>query len=68
MTWRQLKKYIDSQKKDFLDEPVKLFDFETREEHIADVTELHNGDDGWVPYISINSEVYNGEVKEASVD
>lgn len=68
MTWRELKKYIDSQNKDFLDESVKLFDFGTGEEYKADVTELHNGDDGWVPYISINSEVYDGEVEKASVN
>lgn len=68
MTWRELKSYINSQEKSFLDETVKLFDFNTREEYEADVTELHNGDEGWVPYISINTEVENGKTEETSIN
>lgn len=68
MTWSELKKYIESQEEYFLEQPVKLYDFNTGEEFFADVTELHNGNDGWIPYISINTEVNNGKTKETSID
>ena len=68
MTWRELKKYIDDQDKLFLEQSVKLYDFATGDEFFADVTELHNGNDGWIPYISINTEVENGKTQETSVD
>jgi hypothetical protein len=68
MTWSELKQYIDSQDKSFLEQPVKLYDFSNGEEFFADVTELLNGNDGWTPYISINTEENNGETQETSID
>lgn len=68
MTWRELKQYIESQEEYFLEQPVKLYDFSSGDEFDADVTELHNGNDGWIPYISINEEVENGKTKETSID
>jgi hypothetical protein len=68
MTWRELKQYIESQEEYFLEQPVKLYDFCSGDEFDVDVTELQCGNDGWTPYISINSEVENGKTKETSVD
>jgi hypothetical protein len=67
MTWNELKKYIESQEEYFLEQPVKLYDFNTGEEFFTDVTELH-GNDGWIPYISINTEVKDGKTQETSID
>jgi|688.fasta_scaffold574988_3 hypothetical protein len=67
MTWNELKKYIEAQEEYFLDQPVKLYDFETGDEFFADVTELH-GNDGWIPYISINTEVKDGKAQETGID
>lgn len=68
MTWRELKKYIEAQDKQFLETQVRLYDFFSGDEYFADVTELHHGDDGWIPYISINTEVKDGKIEETSVD
>lgn len=68
MTWKELKKYIESQDKYFLEQQVKLYDFLSGDEYLADVTELHHGHDGWIPYLSINTEVNNGKIEETSID
>lgn len=58
ITWRDLKSYIDSQDKDFLNNEVRIYDFHDGEEYDAGVTELLFGEEekgeGWVPYLTIN--------------
>ena len=81
MTWRELKQYIDQQKKllgdEFLDSDINVYDFVDGSEYKANVTELLFGEDeeetGWVPFITINQEEFDNEntkseAEEASFD
>jgi hypothetical protein len=45
----------------FLDTEVLLYDFNTGDEYVIDVTELMLN--GWTPYLSINNEEINNEAK-----
>lgn len=75
MTWQELKKYISDLDESFLDSQVKLYDYNTGDEHEVDVTELlitecneDDENDGWVPYLSINEKELENETKEASLN
>ena len=75
MTWKQLKNYIETQSKNnenFLNKTVRVYDYEDGEEHSADIMEFldtkeNDMETGWVPYLTINDEVNNGEIKETSI-
>lgn len=80
MTWRELKNFINKtarKRKDFLDNNVNLFDFESGDEHEVNITELLCGEDesddssNWIPYLSINDikELENEtEAKETGIN
>lgn len=77
MTWRELKNFINKQarqSKEFLDEPVNVYNYLTGEQYEADIAELlRDADDegsGWEPFIAINEKELDNEnkSKEASVD
>jgi hypothetical protein len=78
MTWRELKNIINKkarENKSFLDETVKLFDYEDGEEYDCNITELlheatENMNTGWVFYLSINEKDLEdeGETEETGVN
>jgi hypothetical protein len=61
MTWNELKTFISNMESNFLDTEVLLYDFNTGDEYVIDVTELMLN--GWTPYLSINNEEINNEAK-----
>lgn len=66
MTWGQLKKYIEKNKRKLLKEEVKIYNFRDGEEYSVDITELLFGEDdtsGWIPYLTINHEENDNEYK-----
>jgi len=81
MTWRQLKNFINKsarQNKNFLDNIVNVYDFNTGDEHEINITELscsdeeveENSETNWVIYLAINDkeETDETETKEAGID